>query len=179
VWNSFYEWVASNYMTILLVGALVLLVLAVVGVAIYDRRASIKAYLAHRRELRIRRGIAMGRKDKANRQAYVKGLLADAITNGLEEAWFAGKITEEERNDCYRMIGKTHHIPDLLPSLSNATLKAMIKGRRALGNSGGSPAPKQDAPAWGDAPPVPVRNDNVIDAKKVFGAKALELLKTG
>lgn len=119
----------------------------------------------------------MGRKQKADRQAYVKGLLGDVITNGLEEAWFAGKISEEERNACYRMIGKTHGIPDLLPHMTPAALKSLIKGRRSRGIA----SPAQENPAWGDNPSKkddpPSKTATVINATKRFGEKALSRLK--
>ena len=122
----------------------------------------------------------MGRKKKAERQAYVKQMLADIVTHGFEEAWFAGKVTRDEANNIYRALAKTHGIPDLLPHLTPEQLKSAIKGRRARGS--GSPA--QEHPAWGDDPPAtPVAptaaatNGNVINAAKRFGAKALAKLQ--
>jgi len=177
-------WISSNIgdpLTVSLTLSIALCVAVVLGFAVYDRRASVKKYLEHRREVRIQRGLLMGKKKKAERQAFVKGLLADTITNGLEEAWFAGKITREEADACYRMIGKTHHIPDLLPVMSPEQVKSAIKGRRARGVN----TPAQEQPAWGEPPAVvadtsyPSNNKagNVINAKKRFGAKALALLE--
>lgn len=119
----------------------------------------------------------MGRKKSADRKAYVKGLFGDVITHGLEEAWFAGKITREEVNALYRAIGKTHNIPDLLPVMDPAQVKASIKGRRARGVN----TPNQEHPAWGDPPAAPTppapASDNVIQAARRFGAKAIAKLK--
>lgn len=154
-------------------------VLAAIGFFIYDRRASVKAYLEHRRSIRIQRGLAMGKKKKAERQAFVKQSVADILTDGFEELWLAGKVTREEVNSVYRMIAKTHHIPDLLPVLTPEQVKKAIKIRRAHGVN----TPGQEKPAWGDPPST--TNDeksgvsNVVDAAKRFGAKALALKKTG
>ncbi len=177
------DFVFDNYLSILAGSIIVVLLGTVAAVALYDRRASIKKYFEHRRELRIQRGMTMGRKAKADRQAYVKGLLADVITNGLENAWFEGKINQEERDACYRMIGKTHGIPDLLPHMSQAALKSVMKKRKSLG-LGPTAGPVQEQPAWGDPPPVPKKSDdqppsvatNVVQAAKRFGDKALKRL---
>lgn len=171
------NFVFDNALTVAATSVLLGLALLVIGAALWDRRASIKKYPEHRRELRIQRGITMGRKEKAARAEYVKRLMADGITDTLEEAFFKGNITEEERNACYRMIGKTHHIPDLMPHLSPAAVKALIKGRRSNG-TGVSAGPVQPDPAWGDKPMKPKKTDdktNVVDTKKRFGEKALRL----
>lgn len=152
--------------------------LAALGFFVYDRRASVKAYLEHRRTIRIQRGLAMGKKKKLERQASIKQKLADFVTNGFEEAWFKGEVTREEADAVYRMIGKTHGIPDLLPHLTAAQVKKAIKTRRAHGIN----TPAQEQPAWGD-PPSPTNDkksgvSNVVDAAKRFGAKALALKKT-
>lgn len=177
------HWISSNIgdpLSVSLAFSISLCVLVVLGFALYDRRQSIKKYFEHRREVRVQRGLLMGKKKKTERQAFVKGLLADVITNGIEEAWFAGKITREEANALYRMIGKTHGIPDLIPVMSSEQVKSAIKGRRARGVN----TPAQEQPNWGDPPAVvadpsyPSDNKaaNVINAKKRFGAKALALL---
>jgi hypothetical protein len=155
-----------------------LCIVLVLGVAAYDRRASIKAYWEHRRTIRIQRGLVMGRKNKAKREAYLKGLWGEAITEFGEEAFFAGKMTREEVNSFYRAIGKTHGMPDLLPYLTPEQVKSAIKGRRARG----IPSPAQEKPAWGDDPPAATASTtpadgNVINAAKRFGAKALAKLK--
>jgi hypothetical protein len=177
------HWISSNLGDPILVGwvaTIAICIATVIGAAIYDRRASIKKYLEHRRDVRIQRGLLMGKKKRSERQAFVKGVLADAITNGIEEAWFAGKITREEANDCYRMIGKTHHIPDLIPVMTAAQAKSAIKGRRSRGVN----TPAQERPSWGESPATkiddkaPAPGPNVIDASKAFGAKALARLKT-
>jgi hypothetical protein len=179
VWNTTLEWVSDNALTVSLSSLLVLCVLSVIGVAAYDRRASIKAYWEHRRTIRIQRGLVMGRKNKAKRDAYLKGLWGEAITEYGEEAFFSGKMTREEVNAFYRAIGKTHNMPDLLPYLSPEQVKSAIKGRRAHG----IPSPAQEHPAWGDPPAAPVAkaaattDGNVINAAKRFGAKALAKLK--
>lgn len=178
--NEVIYWVTENAQTVTLSALLALCLATIVGALLWDRRASIKKYLEHRRELRIQRGVAMGRKQKADEEIYAKRLLADIITNGLEEAWFAGKITREKVDSLYRMIGKTHGIPDLMPRMTNAQLKAIVKGRR----SRGEPAPAQEHPAWGEPQPAPPKVDgqkptvtNVISATKRFGDKALKRLQ--
>lgn len=169
-------WVLDNVATVSLSTLLVLCVGCVVGAAAYDRRASIKAYWEHRRSIRIQRGLVMGRKKQVERRAYIKQMLADVITHGFEEAWFAGKVTREEANAVYRAIGKTHGIPDLLPHLTQAQLKSAIKGRKTKGG-GVTAGPVQEHPAWGDTPKpatAPVTTEgNVVQAAKRFGAKAL------
>lgn len=178
MWNTTTEWVLDNAGTVFLSALIVLCIVSVIGAAAYDRRASIKAYWEHRRSIRIQRGLVMGRKKKAERQAYVKQLLADVVTHGFEEAWFAGKVTRDEANNIYRALAKTHGIPDLLPHLTPEALKSAIKGRR----SRGEPGPAQEHPAWGDPPATPAAktatttDGNVINAAKRFGAKALAKL---
>lgn len=160
-------------------GIILVLLVLVAGVFIYDRRASIREYNEHRREIRIQRGIEMGRKQKAAREAYVLSLLADVVTDGLEEAWFAGKITDDERNWAYRKVG-TRGVHDCIPKRTQAQVKAIVKGRRYHG----TPSPAQEHPSWGAPPPTPPKPGdkpsqatNVINAKKKFGAKALDRLK--
>lgn len=183
MWNETLQWVSDNAGLVFSGSLLVLAVGSVLGVAAYDRRASIKAYWEHRRSIRIQRGLLMGKRKKTERQAYLKQMLADVLTHGFEEAWFAGKVTVEEKNAIYRAIGKTHNIPDLIPVMTNAQLKSAIKGRRAHGG-GVTAGPAQDKPAWGERndPPVPPvetkpASDNVVQAAKRFGAKALGKLK--
>lgn len=185
MWTDILLWVSDNAATVALVSALMLCIGAVVGVAAYDRRASIKAYWDHRRAIRIQRGLLMGKKKQVERKAYLKQLLGDVITHGLEEAWFAGKVTVEEKNSMYRAIGKTHGIPDLIPVMTQAQLKSATKARRARGD-GVTAGPAQEKPAWGEsdtsqadllAKKVPA-SDNVIQAAKKFGAKALSKLKS-
>ena len=179
MWNTTLEWVSDNAGLVFLSTIIVLCVGSVLGVAAYDRRASIKAYWEHRRSIRIQRGLVMGRKNKAKREAYLKGLWGDAITEFGEEAFFAGKMTREEVNAFYRAIGKTHNMPDLLPYLSPEQVKSAIKGRRARG----IPSPAQEHPAWGHPPTASATpaatpaSANVINAAKRFGAKALAKLK--
>lgn len=162
--------------------ALILLCCSLIFGGLYwDRRASFHKYLEHRREIRVQRGIQMGVKKKAAREAYLKQLVADGITDRLEEAWLAGKATREEVNAIYRAIGKTHNIPDLVPHMDPATLKSMIKGRR----SRGAPAAGQEHPNMGP-PPTPEPDptykpntvSNVVNATKRFGEKALSRLKS-
>ena len=176
--NTVVDFVFDHASAFLTLAGMMSLCCVILGAAFfYDRRASILKYLEHRRDVRIQRGILMGKKKKSERQAYLNGLVADALTNTLEEAWFSGKVTRDEANGVYRAIGKTHHIPDLLPHLDAASVKAAIRARR----SNGIPGPKQDNPAWGssttstdDKPPT---GANVINAKKRFGAKAFERLE--
>lgn len=168
--NSMREWLFDNqwlayFLTLLVMAA------TIVGLALKDRRASIRAYLEHRRELQTRRGEEMGRKQQRERQTHVKGLVGDAITDALEELWLAGKATRDEINEYYRAFGNTHNMPDLLPKQTAEQVKAAIKLRRAHG----IPSPKQEHPAWGDNPPPVTKN--VINASKRFGEKALSRLK--
>lgn len=153
--------------------------IVVLAGVIYDRRASIRKYLEHRREVRIQRGLLMGKKAKAARDKYVKSRFGDAITEFGENEFLEGRLTREEVNAFYRAIGKTHHIPDLIPVLTPEQAKKAIKHRR----SQGLPVLGQDKPAWGD-PPASAMNDqsgdsrtNVINATKRFGEKALSRLK--
>lgn len=184
MWNTtIMLWVSDNAGAVFAGTLLVLCVATVIGVAVYDRRASIKAYWEHRRTIRIQRGLVMGRKKNADRKAYVKGTWADIITHGGETAFFEGRLTRDEVNDGYRMFGKTHNIPDLIPVFAPEALKAAIRGRRARG-IGTSASPAQEKPAWGDPPVAPpttaaVVDDktNVIQAAKKFGAKALAKLQ--
>ena len=156
----------------------IILSLAVVAVAVvFDRRASIKKYIEHRKEVRIQRGLLMGRKAKAARLKYIKDRFGEAITEFGENEFLAGRMTREEVNAFYRAIGKTHHIPDLIPVLTPAQAKSAIKYRR----SQGYPVLGQEKPAWGDPPAVNGQPEetqtNVINATKRFGDKALSLLK--
>lgn len=113
----------------------------------------------------------MGRKQRQAREAYLKGKWCDAITEFGENEFFEGRMTREEVNAFYRAIGKTHNMPDLIPVMTPAQLKKIIKLRRAHG----VPSPAQEHPAWGEAPPPPAKN--VINATKRFGDKALSRLK--
>lgn len=180
MWTTLLAWVLDNAGMVLVSTLLVLCVVSVLCAAAYDRRASIKAYWEHRRSIRIQRGLVMGRKKQLERRAYIKQMLGDIITHGFEEAWFAGKVTREEANAVYRAIGKTHGIPDLLPHLTPAQLKAAIKGRKTRGD-GVTAGPVQEHPSWGDTPKptaAPVSSEgNVVQAAKRFGAKALTKLK--
>lgn len=175
------SWTSENAMAIGLSTIIALCLGAVAFAVVWDRRASIRKYLEHRREVRIQRGLLMGKKKKAERQSFLKQLLADVVTDGFEEAWLRGKVTREEANNIYRAIGKTHGIPDLLPHMTPAQLKSAIKGRRARG----LPSPAQEKPAWGEDPPAADDQPqsaaaNVINATKRFGEKALgRLKKTG
>lgn len=177
MWKDTLMWVSDNAGLIFSASILVLAVGSVLCVAAYDRRASIRAYFEHRRTIRIQRGLVMGRKKNADRKAYLKGRWSDGLTDFGEKEWMEGRQTREEVNSAYRMFGKTHNMPDLLPHLTAEQLKSAIKGRR----SRGAPGPAQEKPAWGD-PPAPVTaaapaGDNVIHAAKKFGAKALAKLQ--
>lgn len=190
MWNYTIEWVSENAGLVFALSVLTLCVGSVAGYWVYDRRASVKAYWEHRRTIRIQRGLLMGKKKQVERRAYLKQLLGDVITHGLEEAWFAGKLTAEEKNSLYRAIGKTHGIHDLIPVMTPEQLKSAIKGRRARGD-GISAGPIQEHPADGGRPatasasaptatappPVPASGGNVIQAAKKFGAKALSKLQ--
>lgn len=179
--EQYISWLSDNAMAVGLSTIIFLCVAAVLGAVIYDRRDSIQKYRLHRREVRIQRGLLMGKKKKAERQAFLKQRLGDIITDGFEEAWLRGEVTREEVNAIYRAIGKTHNIPDLLPHLTPAQVKSAIKGRR----SRGEPGPAQEKPAWGDPPSASTGDQlqtaatNVINATKKFGEKALKRLKTG
>lgn len=181
MWNTATAWVLDNAALFFAGTLLVLCVVSVSGVAAYDRRASIRAYWEHRRSIRIQRGLVMGRKKAADRKAYLKGRWADGITEFGEKEWFEGRMTREEVNSGYRMFGKTHNMPDLLPHLTSEQLKSAIRGRR----SRGAPGPAQEKPAWGDAPvdktdaptTEPANGSNVVQAAKRFGAKALSKLQ--
>lgn len=189
MWNTSLVWVSDNAGLVFASTTLVLCGVLIGGVMAWDRRASFKAYWEHRRTIRIQRGLVMGRKKNADRKAYIKGLFADVITHGLEEAWFAGKVTRDEVNALYRAIGKTHNIPDLIPLLTPAALKSAIKGRKE--NGGGVTAgPAQEHPADGGRPATASASapaatttaavedkTNVIQAAKKFGAKALAKLQ--
>ena len=179
------HWISSNIgdpMTVVLAAVITIAVGTVLGFSVYDRRQSIKKYLEHRRDVRIQRGLLMGKKKKAERQSYVRNWLATGLTNLVEEGWFKGEISREEGNEIYRMIGKTHHIPELLPVMSPEQVKSAIKGRRSRGIN----TPAQEQPAWGESPAAKVGKDgeqddtrraNVINATKRFGEKALARLK--
>lgn len=171
------EYFMNSMWAISLTSVVAFCILAVGAGLAWDRRASIKAYMEHRRQIRIQRGLAMGKKKKAERQAFVKQSLAEIVTDGFEELWFKGRITREEVNAVYRMLAKTHHIPDLLPHLTPEQVKKAIKLRRSHGVN----TPAQEKPAWGDSPAVPIDKNsggsNVIDMKK-FGAKALAMKKS-
>lgn len=121
----------------------------------------------------------MGRKKKSERQAYLKGRWCDGITEFGEKEWHEGRMSRDEVNSGYRMFGKTHNMPDLLPHMTPEMLKSAIKGRRARG-SGTSAGPAQEKPAWGESspsPPAVASDGNVIQATKRFGQKALAKLK--
>lgn len=121
----------------------------------------------------------MGKKAKASREKYIKGRFGEAITEFGETEFLEGRMTREEVNAFYRAIGKTHYIPDLVPVLTPAQAKAAIKKRRNIG----FPQIGQENPAWGDPPSSAMtmtqieKSENVINATKRFGDKALSLLK--
>lgn len=180
MWKDILSWMSDNAGLVFTVTILVLCFGTVLGVAAYDRRASIKAYWAHRRSIRVQRGLVMGRKKNSERQAYIKGRWCDGITDFGEKEFLEGRQTREEVNAFYRAIGKTHKMPDLLPYLSADQVKAAIKGRRSRGTN----TVAQETPAWGPAPgdpagekPTEVKDGNVIEAAKRFGAKALAKIK--
>jgi len=81
VWKDILSGVSDNAGLVFTVTILVLCIGTVLGVAAYDRRASIKAYWAHRQAIRIQRGLVMGRKKNSERQAYIKGRWCDGITD--------------------------------------------------------------------------------------------------
>lgn len=176
------NFVSENSQTFWASMALLLLLGSVAGALIWDRRASIRKYLEHRREVRIERGIEMGRKQRAAREIYLLSLLADIVTNGLEEHWFKGKITPDERNWLYRRVG-SRGVNDVVPKKTLAQVKSMIKGRRYRG----TPSPAQEHPSWGEPYPRPTKKGdqkptdapatNVVNASKRFGDKALKRLK--
>lgn len=190
MWNDTLQWVSLNAGVVFASTLLVLCAVSIIGVAAYDRRASIKAYWEHRRTIRIQRGLVMGRKKNADRKAYLKGRWVDIITNGGEAEWHEGRMTREEVNDGYRMFGKTHGMPDLIPVLTPEALKSAIKGRRARGG-GVTAGPAQEHPTDGGRPatasaaaPAATKTGavvddqtNVVQIAKKFGAKALAKLK--
>lgn len=191
MWNTTITWVSDNAGVVFACTVIVLCIVSVLVVAAFDRRASIKAYWEHRRNIRIQRGLVMGRKKNADRKAYVKGRWADIITEGGEKAFFEGSLTRDEVNDGYRMFGKTHNMPDLIAVMTPPQLKSAIKGRRARGG-GVTAGPAQEHPADGGRPSTASASapaatttaavedkTNVIQAAKAFGAKArAKLLKT-
>ena len=52
---------------------------------------------------------------RAQREEYVKRILADLITNAVEEGVYTGKITRDEAQDSYRKIGISCKLKDLIP----------------------------------------------------------------
>ena len=91
MWNTTLEWVSDNSGLVFASTLLVLCVVLVLGVAAYDRRASIKAYWEHRRSIRIQRGLVMGRKNKAEREAYLK-----QVFGGYRHYWLRGSLVCRE-----------------------------------------------------------------------------------
>jgi hypothetical protein len=71
------------------------------------------------------------------RKKIINALLADIITDGIEDAVDTGKITEEESISLYRRVGHQTGLTDLIPKKLNEpltpvqqdTLKDNIKGR--------------------------------------------------
>ncbi len=177
--DQYLNWLYENAAAVTVSTIIVLCIAAVFGAVVWDRRSSIQKYLEHRREVRIQRGLLMGKKKKADRLAYLKGRWGDGITEFGENEFLEGRQTREEVNAFYRAIGKTHNIPDLVPVMTNAQLKSAIKGRRSRGG-GITAGPAQDNPAWGTTDDQPkTATANVINATKRFGEKALKRLKTG
>lgn len=75
------------------------------------------------------------------REKYVKSLLGDIITDGLEDAEFQGKLTRDEVNTWYRRLGNLVDLRDLLPK-SQETIKEGLKKR--VGNGLHKPVPLPD-----------------------------------
>lgn len=188
MWNTTIVWVSDNAGLVFMGALLALCIGSVTGAVVWDRRASIKAYLEHRQAIRVQRGLVMGRKKQTERKAYLKGRWCDGITDFGETEFLEGRQTREEVNQFYRAIGKTHNMPDLLPYLSAEQVKSAIKGRRARGG-GVTAGPAQEHPADGGRPATasasapaatsaPTPDEvNVIQAAKRFGAKALAKLQ--
>lgn len=81
-----------------------------------------------RKELRLRRKRGKAMEDA--RRAYLYQLVADKITDGLDNAYLADLISREERYELYCWIGKELGIKDLYPrSLLKELVKKEIKQR--------------------------------------------------
>lgn len=181
MWNDILQWVSVNAGLVSLSAILVLCFIMIFGAVVYDRRASIKAYLAHRQSIRVQRGLVMGRKKQNDRKAYLKGRWSDGLTEFGEKEWLEGRMTREEVNAGYRMFGKTHNMPDLLPHMTPAQVKSAIKGRKARGVN----TPAQEHPSWGASPAAPAKaaapaasdTTNVVQAAKRFGQKFMDKVK--
>lgn len=86
----------SHYVTIILICSITCLV--------YD-------LIAHK--ARQRKRVAM--LSPKDRKKEVRVIMADRITDALEDLYYSDKITRDERDQWYVMIGSRCDLPDLLP----------------------------------------------------------------
>src|SRR5882672_10237873 len=121
------------------------------GLVWRDRRGAIASHMARRRQDRrhqlVLKRAAMGKKQIEERRAIVKKLISQKLTDDIEDLWFEGRITTEERNEYYVMFGN-NGLVDMLPCYSKEQVKKNIKLRRSLG----WPVLGQEKPAWGPNP---------------------------
>lgn len=80
---------------------------------------------------------------KRYREKELKVLIADVVTEGLEDAEFQGKISREEKTFWYKRLGNVLSIKDLLPE-NTRLLKEEIKGRLATNYKTSAKLPDQD-----------------------------------
>lgn len=80
---------------------------------------------------------------------------ADAITDGLENAVYEGRLTRKEVKRIYKKLADTLSLADLLPRKNVRELKHEIKGR--LMNGHAKPAPLPDAEI--EAPPMVAKKE--------------------
>lgn len=91
-----------------------------------DARLALEAERS-RKALRLQE--AMG-----NRQNRLKELVTEMICDGLFEAEFAGKISEQEMKKLYKEFSEKMELPELVPTKTRSKIiKQEIKARRAKG----------------------------------------------
>lgn len=90
----------------------------------------------------IQRGNIVARR---RRKKYLMGLAEDFLTDGFEDLYAAGKITEQEKLMVYRRLGISLSLSGLLPVKDPAKLKENIKKRLRIGLHTPVPLPETSA----------------------------------
>lgn len=94
---------------------------------------------------RIRQRMGILPMTTPEREQYVKSLVADKITDGVEELAYAGKLTPAEVREIYYRLGNFFKNPDLLPK-GQQFLKEYIRQRRLETDNTPIPFPDEAKP---------------------------------